>query len=116
MQEIVARGRLEERLAAVGVWTQLVLVGALATSLFWWPYRHDCGLPLAAYLSAHVMVLVGGMTLATRAWRDRLVWPFAGVTAFMLVAWTVLALNALPRMGYSPASGVKAGWVCRAGR
>ncbi len=113
VQEIIARGRLEEQLAAVGVWARLALVGALATSLFWWPYQHDCGFPLAAYLSAHVMVLVGGMTLAMQAWRERAVWPFAGVTTFMLVAWTVLALNALPRFGYSPAAVQRASWACR---
>jgi hypothetical protein len=33
VQEIIARGRLEERLTAIGVWLQLVLVGSLGLSL-----------------------------------------------------------------------------------
>ena len=115
VQEIIARGRLEERLAAVGVWLQLALVGSLGMSLYWWPYGHDCGFSLAAYLASQAMVIAGGLSLAISTWRNRQVWPFAGAVFFCLVAWTVIALQTFPRMGYGVGARAHAGWVCGAG-
>lgn len=112
IQEIVARDRLSERLSLVGVWARLALVAGLTISLFWWPYGHGCGGPLAAFLLSNTMVIVGGVVLAVRAWRDRTAWLFAGSTACLLVAWTVIALHTLPRLGYSPAGGTSAAWSC----
>ncbi len=112
IQEIVAKERFQERLAMIGLWARLVLVGALATSLFWWPYGHDCGFPLVAFLISNVMVIAGGLSVAASAWRDRLIWPFSGSVTFIMIAWTVMALHALPRLGYAPAMRASAGWVC----
>ena len=73
-------------------------------------------MPFAAYLFSNVIVIVGAVTLALRAWRDRLPWIFIGSTACVALAWTVIALNVMPRFGYSPAGGTTARWSCVAGR
>lgn len=112
IHEITAKERFHERLAVVGIWVRLVLVGALAVSLFWWPYGRDCGFPLAAFLSSHLIVIVAGLALAIRTWRDRLAWPFVGSTLFALVAWTVIALQALPRLEYPAAVQGHSAWSC----
>jgi len=113
IQEMVARERFDERLALVGIWVRLVLVGALATALYWWPYGRDCGFPLVAFLVSQSMVIVGGLSLAIRTWRDRLVWPFLGSALFIISAWTVLALQTLPRLGYSMSPPTSVDWTCR---
>ena len=113
LQEITAKQRFEERLALVGIWARLVLVGALALGLFWWPYAHGCGFPLAAFLVSELMVIVGGLSLAVRTWRDQHVWPFIASALFIVIAWTVIALHTLPRLGYSPVPTTSAGWRCR---
>lgn len=112
IREITAKERFQERLALIGVWARLALVGILALSLFGWPYRHDCGFPLAAFLASQLMVIVAGAALAVRTWRERLVWPFAGSILFATVAWTVIALHTLPRAGYPSQARVPNGWSC----
>ncbi|MFI5227899.1 MAG: hypothetical protein ACHQWU_02450 [Gemmatimonadales bacterium] len=116
VQEILARGRLEERLAALGVWVRLALIAALTAGLHWWPYGHDCGFSLAAYLASQAMVIAGGLSLAISTWRNQLVRPFAGAVVFCLIAWTVIAIQVFPRMGFGATPRVSIGWVCRAGR
>ncbi len=112
IQEIAAKERFSERLSLVGLWTRLVLVATLAASLFWWPYGRQCGLPLVTFLLSNAMVIVGGIALAVRGWRDRRGWVFSGSALCIILAWTVLSLHVLPRVGYSPAGGVDAGWTC----
>ncbi len=116
IQEIAAKDRFLERLALIGIWGRLILIAALGVSLFWWPYGRSCGMPFAAYLFSNGIVIVGAVTLALRAWRDRLPWIFIGSTACVALAWTVIALNVMPRFGYSPAGGTTARWSCVAGR
>jgi hypothetical protein len=73
-------------------------------------------MPLAAYLFSNGIVIIGAIALALRAWRDRLPWIFIGSTACVALAWTVIALNVMPRLGYSPAGGAGAAWSCAARR
>ena len=91
IQEVISKAKFEERLSIFGIWTRLILVGALGTALFWWPYGNACGFPLATFLASYVMVIVGGLALAARTWRDRLIWPFLGSALFVVAAWTVVA-------------------------
>jgi len=114
IQEIAAKDRFLEQLSVIGIWARLVLVAVLAMSLFWWPYGRTCGFPLVAFLLSNVTVIVGGAALALPAWRDRMPWVFGGAAACIVLAWTVIALHALPRLGYSPAGGTSAGWRCAA--
>lgn len=113
IREITAKERFQERLAIIGLWAQLVLVGVLAVSLFFWPYGHDCGFRLAAFLASHLMVIVAGVAIALRTWHDRLAWPFIGSTLFVVVAWTVIALHTLPRFGYPTGTPAHSAWSCR---
>src|SRR5262249_7135747 len=105
-----------ERLSVVGIWARLVLVAALAVSLFWWPYGHHCGYPLATFLLSNVMVMVGGIALAMRAWRERMADVFGGAALCIVVAWTIMALHVVPRLGYSPVGGASVAWSCPAVR
>lgn len=118
VQEIIAKGRFDEQLAVVGLWARLFLVAALGTSLFWWPYGRECGFGLAAFLVSQSMVIAGGISVAAFTWRTRQIWPFGGSAFFIVVAWTVIALNTVPRLGYPtvPASTASAGWACPATR
>ena len=112
IQEIAAKQRFGERLSLVGIWVRLILVAALALSLFWWPYGHKCGFPLVSFLLSNAMVIVGGIALGVRTWRDRNAWVFSGAAVCAIVAWTVMALHILPRSGYSPAGATNAMWSC----
>ena len=112
IREITAKERFQERLGVFGVLARMALVGALAVSLFWWPYRHDCGFPLAAFLASHLMVIVAGSALAVRTWRDRLAWPFGASILFAAIAWTVIAVHTLPRLGYPSSMSSASGWSC----
>jgi uncharacterized membrane protein len=116
IQEIAARQRFSEQLSFVGVWARLFLVAALALSLFWWPYGHRCGFPLATFLLSNTVVIVGGVVLCIRTWRDRMQWIFGGSALCVVVAWTVMALHVVPRLGYSPAGGTTIAWSCPASR
>ena len=116
IKEITAKQRFQERLSLYGVWARLFLIASLALSLFWWPYGQRCGFPLVAFLISNTMVIVGGLSLSVRTWRDRMPWPFAGSTLFVVVAWTAIALHTLPRLGYAPLGGASAGWSCVAQR
>jgi hypothetical protein len=112
IQEIAAKDRFYERLSLIGIWARLILIAALGLSLFWWPYGRHCGMPLTGYLLSNVVVIVGAVTLAAHGWRDRMLGLFVGSTACVVVAWTVIALNVLPRLGYSPAGGSASAWSC----
>jgi hypothetical protein len=112
IQEITAKARFRERLTLVGIWTRLVLVATLTVALFWWPYGRSCGMPLTGFLLSNATAIVGGAVLAVRGWRDRMAWVFVGAAACVVVAWTVIALHTLPRLGYSPAGGATAEWSC----
>jgi len=116
IQEIVARDRINERLAVVGFWTRFVLVAVLTLSLFWWPYGHQCGFPLVAFLLANVTVIVAGLTLAVETWRDRMAWAFIISTLCAATAWTVIAVHTLPRLGYAPLDEANTAWSCPAKR
>ena len=116
IQEISAKYAFYDRLSVIGVWTRLVLVAALTVSLFWWPYGRDCGFGLVAFLGSNATAIVAGLSLSARTWRDRTPWPFSGSLLFVGLAWTVIALHALPRLGYPGSGATSAGWYCAANR
>jgi hypothetical protein len=116
IQEIAAKQRFSERLSAIGIWARLILIWTLAVSLFWWPYGHRCGYSLATFLLSNVVVIVGGIVLAIRTWRERIPIVFGGAVLCVVMAWTIIALDVMPRMGYSPAGVTTARWSCVAVR
>ena len=115
IQEIAAKYDFYERLSAIGVWARLLLVAVLTGSLFWWPYGRDCGFGLVAFLASNATAIVGGVSLLARTWRDRTPWQFSGALLVIILAWTVIGMHALPRVGYSSAGATVAGWSCPAG-
>jgi hypothetical protein len=115
IQEIAAKYDFYERLSAVGVWARLLLVTVLTVSLFWWPYGRECGFGLIAFLVSNAMAIVGGISLVVRASRDRARWQLGGALLVIIAAWTVIAMNTLPRLGYSPAGGPSPRWSCPSG-
>jgi len=114
IQEISAKYAFYERLSVIGVWTRLVLIGALTVSLYWWPYGRACGFGLAAFLASNAVAIVAGLSLSVRTWRDRTPWPFTGSLVFVVLAWTVIALHTLPRVGYPPSGAAITGLYCPA--
>jgi hypothetical protein len=116
IKEIVARDRLNERLAVYAFWLRFVLVAVLTLSLFWWPYGHRCGFPLVAFLLANVTVVAAAGVLAVETWREQMVRPFVASVLFALVAWTVIAVHTLPRFGYAPLGETSTAWSCPANR
>jgi hypothetical protein len=116
IQEIKDRNRLYERLSAIGIWVRFVLVGALTVALFWWPYGRDCGLGLGAFVGSYALAIIAGILLAARTWRDRAPWPFTGTLLFIALAWTVIAMSTLPRLGYASSRTAIGGWYCAASR
>jgi heme A synthase len=83
-------------------------LGVLTTQ---WPYRHDCGIPLAAYLVAVAMVMLAGIWISVVSWNLRS--AAAHVLAFLLLLWgcALAAERALPRIGYAAEQG---SWTCNA--
>jgi uncharacterized membrane protein len=116
IREIAAKDRFLERVSLIGIWVRLILIAALGVSLFWWPYGRHCGMPLAGYLISNGVVIIGALSLAIRTWRDRLSWAFLCSTLCVCLAWTVIALNVLPRLGYAPVGGTSAAWSCAVSR
>ncbi|HEX5386435.1 MAG TPA: hypothetical protein VFW66_07060 [Gemmatimonadales bacterium] len=105
-----ARDRAGAELA--GLWARLILVVALGAAIVWWPYARACDLPLAGYLGAVAMVLVGGAWCALAAWRIRA--GLAHLVALAVVFWgaVLFASQLLPRTGYAAEHAV---WRCPAG-
>jgi len=116
IQEISAKYEFYERLSVIGVWTRLVLLATLTLSLFWWPYGRDCGFGLGAFVASNAMAVVAGLSLSARTWRDRKPWQFGGALLFVGIAWTVIALNTLPRIGNATSGAALSGLYCPSNR
>ena len=110
----VLRARQEQRVAGVGAWVRMLLVGALAASLYWWPNAHACGLDLATFLSAETMVVVGALWVASFTFRHHLAITHAFAVALLVAGLALVAVQVLPRAGYATFAGVRAdgGWRC----
>lgn len=111
-----AKVALAEKQAAtptLGVFARLMLAVLLGVGMFFWPYVSRCGIGLAAYLGAVVVLLVAGGWSALWAWRHRA--GRAHVLALLLVLWGLIlgAMEILPRTGYAkPSAQHPEGWVC----
>ena len=104
------------RRALLGAWARLLLVGALAASLYWWPYGRACGVPLGAFLAATVMVTLGGLWIAAHTWRYRLATSHTVALTLLVGGLALVASEVLPRTGVATVRWVNAaGWACDAG-
>jgi hypothetical protein len=93
----------------VGLWSRVVLAAGFAVALTQWPYSHDCGWGLTAYLFAVATALVSGAWVGLASWRLRL--GAAHLVAFMLIYWGLVlaAEQVLPRIGYAAEAAT---WSC----
>lgn len=99
--------------STIGVFFRLVLAVALGVGIYFWPYDARCGVGLAGYLGAVLVVMLGG------AWSA--VWTFrhgagkAHVLSLLIVLWAMLlaSIEVLPRVGYArPTIAHPAAWSC----
>ena len=109
--------RDKEREAAVGAmiatWSRLLLVIALATAMWWWPYGRSCGLPLYGFVGSVSVVVLGSIWTAARAWRARLALPHVIAMALLLAASGIVAAEAIPRLGHGTLAWVEGDdWRC----
>jgi membrane protein YdbS with pleckstrin-like domain len=96
--------------STLGVMFRLVLAVALGVAMLFWPYESQCGLGLAAYLGAVVVVGISGIWTAVWTWRHRS--GKAHVLSLLILLWSLVlgAQTVLPRTGYAK---VGAPWICK---
>jgi hypothetical protein len=74
----------------------------------------DCGVDLASFLGAQLMVVVGGLWAAVHSWRHRLPACHASAMLLLVAGLALVAAQLLPRLGYATIAGVHAtAWSCR---
>jgi hypothetical protein len=99
--------------SAVGAWTRLFLVVALAGALYFWPYARTCGAGLYGFVSAEGAVAIGGAWVAVYSWHRRAGLAHAAAFAMVLVGLALVALEVLPRIGYANADPTRPPrWAC----
>ena len=100
-EEKRAQERARQRVALVGVTARLILVGAVAVALAFWPYENDCGLGLFGFLGAEAVIVIGGLWVAITTWRARL--PRMHILSLLiaLAGMVLIAGEVLPRIGYA---------------
>ena len=96
-----AQERAKQGAAMIGGGARLVLVAALGVALAFWPYENDCGSGLFGYLAVEVVIIVGGLWVATSTWRARL--PKMHILSLLiaLAGLVLVATEILPRVGYA---------------
>lgn len=96
-----AERRALERSASLGAAARLFLVLALGAAVSIWPYERHCGAGLLAFLGVEVMLMVGGIWVATYAWNYRL--PRIHILALVVAlgGLVLVAAEILPRTGYA---------------
>jgi hypothetical protein len=105
----------DELNGAVGAWTRLFLVIALAAGLYFWPYASRCGVGLYGFVGAEAAVIVGGAWVAIYSWRRRAAWAHITAILTLLAGIAFVGLEVLPRVGYAkpdPTRPVE--WGCAA--
>ncbi|HWL39153.1 MAG TPA: hypothetical protein VNO75_02865 [Gemmatimonadaceae bacterium] len=93
--------RAEERSASLGAAARLFLVLALGAAISLWPYAHECGVGLLTYIGVELMLIVGGVWVATYSWRHRL--PRIHILSLVVAlgGLVLVAMEVLPRTGYA---------------
>lgn len=93
----------------IGAWARAGASATLGLAVLWWPYAHDCGWLLHAYLGVIAAVMITGGWASISAWRARV--AAAHVVALVVAFWGVVlaAETILPRIGYAATSAI---WTC----
>lgn len=96
-----------------GVYARLTLSVALGVAMVLWPYPARCGLGLAGYLAAVVVVVASGVWSSVWTWRHRA--SKAHTLSLLLILWGLVlgSVEVLPRVGYGkPDANHPATWAC----
>jgi hypothetical protein len=93
----------------LSVWSRIVLVGALATGLMFWPYLSACGFSLYTYMFACLMTMVGGVWVTVHTWQNRQVYAHVLSLLLVLIGFLTMGAQIAPRVGYARA---EAHWRC----
>ena len=104
---------VQQQTSTFGVFARLVLAVALSVGMLFWPYVARCGIGLAGYLFAVLVVITAGGWTAIWTWRHRS--AKAHILSLLLVLWGIIlgAMEILPRSGYAtPTPDRPATWVC----
>lgn len=94
----------------LAIWARVGLAAVFGLAITQWPYAHDCGFPLALYLTGVLTVIVGGVWGSLSSWKGRLGW--AHLVSVLTIVWglALVTQQVLPRVGYAKAD---ASWRCR---
>jgi len=99
---------------AFGVFARLGLSVILGVGMVLWPYEARCGVGLAAYLAAVLVVVTSGVWSSVWTWRHRA--SRAHTLSLLIVLWGLIlgSIEVLPRVGYAKADATHpAMWACR---
>ena len=99
--------------SAFGVYARLTLSVALGVAMTVWPYEVRCGVGLAAYLGAVVVVITSGVWSSIWTWRHRA--AKAHALSLLIILWGLIlgSMEVLPRVGYAKPDALHpAGWTC----
>lgn len=98
-----------------GMYARVTLSVALGVGMVLWPYEAKCGLGLAGYLAAVVVLITSGVWSSIWTWRHRA--SRSHTLSLLIVLWGLIlgVVEVLPRIGYAkPDARHPAGWVCSA--
>lgn len=101
-----SRGSPRPLPSPAGVWSRLAAGVALAAGMTQWPYG-ACGIGLAGYVAAAVMLIIAAAWAARASWRRRMGFPHVLAIQLLLVGAALLAWPLLPHL-YLPS----AVWRC----
>ena len=99
---------------AWAMYARLTLAVALGAAMMVWPYEARCGLGLAAYLGAVVVVVTSGIWSSVWTWRHRA--SRAHTLSLLIILWGLIlgSMEVLPRIGYAkPDLRHPADWACK---
>ena len=109
-----AKAAVTEERAQTASWPailRLTLSVLLGVGILFWPYANRCGIGLAGYLAAVVVVTASGVWSAVWTWRHRT--ARAHVLSVLLIMYGLIlgAIETLPRIGYARQA---LSWSCTA--
>jgi hypothetical protein len=87
--------------AGLTTWMRVGLGVVLALAMPFWPYGRGCGIGLAAYLAAAIVVVLAGIWGAVSSWRRHR--GLAHIVALLVTLWGLglVMTEVLPRVGYA---------------
>jgi len=105
---------VQKSTSTLGVMARLVLATALGVGMLFWPYDAKCGVGLAGYLAATVVLVAAGVWSSIWTWRHRS--SRGHMLSLLLVLWggVLAAIEILPRSGYAKPDPTRPGWSCPA--